>query len=1475
MAGRVTSFRHPVFFMRSLAIICAALIPMIAAAQAPALVIEPPVYNGSTITGPTDGSPAFGELGTSSGGNLAFDDQSGSLYVASASRIYKFDAATGQSTQFSALGASFIDSQYVETCCGDISVDNTGTGSQGRIYAFSEQRANNAYLPSGQKDSGFNIPSGGYCGSAVGPDGNYWNNQWQANLSEHLPTGVPTGTVFTFNAFGTTAQNGCHFSIDSGGNFYMTTGWQTSEPSYVEKYTSTGAFEYRLGSGTAYSIAVDPSNDNVYIDERDRVEMYSSGGSLLSTFGTAVGPYPGLSESGGLTVDGKTHTVYVSSPSRGIDVFAPGPPVIAADVTTDAVVPAPTAATLKGRVNPSGVKTTDCHFEWGLSSDAGYPNSQPCGEGDELEGSFEIPVTAEISGLTKGTNYKVRLVVENTNGISINGANRAFRAQGAPIVVGQFVDGVKGDVVRLNAEVDPDYGDTTYHFEYGKGSSYGTTIPIPDKALASNTGVQPVAQLIFNLELDTEYHYRVVATDAAGTTIGADRTFRTYPPFNNTDLCPNALERQQTGAVLLGDCRAYELVSASNSGGYNVESDLIPSQGPLPGFPNAAGKVLYGVHDGGIPNTGSPTNKGVDPYVATRGADGIWTTRYVGIPADGTPSSAPFASTFLDADRSLDDIAFSGPNLCSPCFADGSSGIPLRLADGQLVQGLKGSIGQPLATPAGTVKQHFAGAGTHFVFGTERKLEEAGNENGVSIYDRDLATGVTQVVSTLPNGTTMGGDVGELGISDEGSRVVVGEKTSTDVDGNAYWHLYMHLGTTPNSVDLTPGTTTGVLYSGMSDDGTRVFFATRDQLLPSDTDESADIYESDSSGSGAPVLSIVSRDGTGPSNSDACSPPGAVPWNRPSGIADCSAVAFAGGAGVTPDGTIYFLSPEQLDSGGEVDQPNMYVLRPGGQPQFVATIDTSAGKPLQPPPTRPVNMEFLSGLTNPESLAVDESNGDIYVTENGGVDQISRYTSSGAPHNFSVPGGGNQITGVTLSGASESQIAVDNAPGSPFEGDLYAKKDTGSLAVFAPSGEELGSIEGFNYLCGVAVDQATGDVYVGDYSFGGIRKLEPISGATPVSAADYVETAIETEGIRPCQVGADTSGHVYASRWNSGPLKAFSSADFAIPPPSAAGTQLNASSYAIATDRGNDDLYVTTGTGLKVFGSGGVPKEEFLFGVLTGSHGVAVNAKSHRVYAANGADIVEIGYEEQQAYSPIDNPAVLHAIRQAGVRSSSDFQVTPDGRYAAFPTAAPLTGFDNHGRLEIFRYDSLGKELDCVSCAASKARPPGDASMATDGLSLTDDGHVFFTTPESLVLRDTDEKRDAYEWFEGEARLISSGTSPFDSGLLSASADGHDVFFFTRDSFVDADHNGNLMKIYDARATGGKFVVPDPPPCAASDECHGPGTAVPPPPSIPSLAGSAGNAPAGGCRAGYVKKRGKCIKKKKKANHKRHRRQRR
>jgi hypothetical protein len=675
-------------------------------------------------------------------------------------------------------------------------------------------------------------------------------------------------------------------------------------------------------------------------------------------------------------------------------------------------------------------------------------------------------------------------------------------------------------------------------------------------------------------------------------------------------------------------------------------------------------------------------------------------------------------------------------------------------------------------------------------------------------------------------------------------------------------------------VDLTPTAVAGVLFGGMTADGSKVFFATKDKLVGTDVDLSTDIYEAEVDGGGSLDLRLISVTAGGPSNSDACTPPGEpASWNAASGTGKCGAVPLAGSAGIARgDGTFYFLSPELLDgpSNGIQDQPNLYVVTPGSSPHFVATVDSSLVKPPPAPPKHPVvSATLVSGLSFPESLAVDESNGDLYVIELG-TSSIARYTSAGAPHNFTAgPNAGtNKITGATFNSGSENQLAVDNAPTSPFKGAFYVSNGESEIEIFAASGEQLGALNGFTYECGVAIDQATGDVYVADY-YQGLRRFEPNSAVTPVKNTNYTETRIDLAGINACQVGADTSGHIYASNWPSGPLKVFDAADFAAVPPTKEGTEVDVtSSTTVATDPLTDDLYVNTGDEVVLFDSSLNEISKFGSGSLTFSRGLAVNGASKHVYAVSGSNIVEFGVEPQP-YEPIDHPAVVHAVADNEIHRYGDFQVTANGDYALFSSKLQLDpAYDNDGFNMIQRYDAGNEELDCASCLPTEGLPTADAAMPDHGLGITEKGEAFFNSLDQLVMRDTNGKLDAYEWKGGEISLISTGFSAFPSSLLTVSSDGRDAFFFTRETLVPSDANGQAMKLYDARKEGGNFVVPSSPPCAASDECHGPGTEAAAPPPIGSFRGVGGQKTPSKCRKGFVKKGGKCKKKARKHRHK-------
>ena len=81
---------------------------------------------------------------------------------------------------------------------------------------------------------------------------------------------------------------------------------------------------------------------------------------------------------------------------------------------------------------------------------------------------------------------------------------------------------------KLNGTVKPNNENTTYHFEFGTTTAYGTLTPEAGPVNAGS-GTTAVAADVGSLAPGTVYHYRLVATNPAGSVGGKDRTFTTRP----------------------------------------------------------------------------------------------------------------------------------------------------------------------------------------------------------------------------------------------------------------------------------------------------------------------------------------------------------------------------------------------------------------------------------------------------------------------------------------------------------------------------------------------------------------------------------------------------------------------------------------------------------------------------------------------------------------------------------------------------------------------------------------------------------------------------------------------------------------------------------------------------------------------------------------------------------------------------------
>jgi hypothetical protein len=272
--------------------------------------------------------------------------------------------------------------------------------------------------------------------------------------------------------------------------------------------------------------------------------------------------------------------------------------------------------------------------------------------------------------------------------------------------------------------------------------------------------------------------------------------------------------------------------------------------------------------------------------------------------------------------------------------------------------------------------------------------------------------------------------------------------------------------------------------------------------------------------------------------------------------------------------------------------------------------------------------------------------------------------------------------------------------------------------------------------------------------------------------------------------------------------------------------------------------------------------------------------------------------------------------------------VTPDGSKLLFLDRANLTSYNSNGPscqhvnqdngqtahgpeenhcAEAYVYDLTTGTFTCVSCNPSGTPPLADAELFTPPLSnsfvprtiplLSEDGsRAFFETTEALVPQDTNGTSDVYEWENGHIYLLSSGTGGTlgvqeglrseelaltGSKLVGVSSNGDNVLIATTDRLLPQDIE-NAAEIYDVRVDGG---FPYTPPVYGCDsgQCQGPQTPAPifaPPPSATFVGlgnpvqETAGPLPKSAkpatCKKGFVKKRGKCVKKPKakKANRK-------
>ena len=139
-------------------------------------------------------------------------------------------------------------------------------------------------------------------------------------------------------------------------------------------------------------------------------------------------------------------------------------------------------------------------------------------------GTGTANVSASLTRLRTTTTYHYRLVATNGSGTTF-GSDRSFSTSLAPAVRTGLGAERRLDDRDAHGRGRPERRATTWYFEYGTSTSYGSQTA--RRSAGSGTAARSVSEPLSGLVAGATYHFRLVATSDAGTSRGADGAFTT------------------------------------------------------------------------------------------------------------------------------------------------------------------------------------------------------------------------------------------------------------------------------------------------------------------------------------------------------------------------------------------------------------------------------------------------------------------------------------------------------------------------------------------------------------------------------------------------------------------------------------------------------------------------------------------------------------------------------------------------------------------------------------------------------------------------------------------------------------------------------------------------------------------------------------------------------------------------------------
>gem|GEM_PF-605973 len=360
--------------------------------------------------------------------------------------------------------------------------------------------------------------------------GNLWvADRYNDRVQKFSPKGEYLGQ---FGGFGTAdglLNEPLDVAVTANGDIWVT----DSGNNRVQKFDSTGKYLMKFGSsGTDDGQFTEPwgidvaANGNVWVaDARyHRIQQFNQLGGFISKVNEFQAPR-------GIAIDPDSHLWVTDNTAHRIEELSSSGTKLSqfgVKGTSDGQFEEPQAIDVK----PSGdLLVVDRHND----------NVQQFTPDGEYVGQFGAGQLNDPRGVVTspgGVAY-----VSNT----VNDRIEIWR-QPIPLATTGGLSELSPTGATITGAVNPRGVATTYRFEYGKTTSYGTKVPVPNGSVGAGTADVAVSQAIKGLEPSTTYHYRLVAVNANGLVYGQDKVLVT-DSFTGSRLDAMALTEPFNGTT--------------------------------------------------------------------------------------------------------------------------------------------------------------------------------------------------------------------------------------------------------------------------------------------------------------------------------------------------------------------------------------------------------------------------------------------------------------------------------------------------------------------------------------------------------------------------------------------------------------------------------------------------------------------------------------------------------------------------------------------------------------------------------------------------------------------------------------------------------------------------------------------------------------------------------------------------------------